>query len=128
MTAGDNFESFKSQDDLNKESATAAESNRAFLDDIRKMPELKNEAGKEKLNPTEASEAFEKMSPTEHLDAFRTHMENALKLYNSLPKDWQNTVSSANFESGTIKPGDLGDPTKIRGLMSSLERAVNDKK
>lgn len=124
---GDNFESFRSQEDLNKESAQAAESTRAFLDDIRKMPELKTEVGKEKLNPTESSEAFEKMSPSEHLDAFRTHMENALKLFNSLPKDWQNSVGSANFESGTIKPGDLGDPAKIRGLMSSLERAIKDK-
>lgn len=127
MMPGDNFESFRSPEDLNKESEQASESNRAFLDEIRKMPELKNEAGKEKLNPTETSEAFDKMSPSEHLDAFRTHMENALKLYNSLPKDWQNSVSSANFESGTINPLDLGDPNKIRGLMSSLERAVKDK-
>lgn len=98
-------------------------------DVLPQIPESKKETEEKTTvvsSTDRASEKkFEDMSPREHFKAIAAALENAAKLFNTLPTELKDELASANYESGTINPSDLADPKKIRGFLSTLEQRIS---
>ncbi|MBY0545935.1 MAG: hypothetical protein K2W95_01460 [Candidatus Obscuribacterales bacterium] len=122
------------EDTGRQQSAEASQEKQAaenLLNDFfPQIPESKAKEAEEKTtvasSTDKASEKkFEDMSPKEHFKAIAAALENAAKLFNTLPTELKDELASANYESGTINPSDLADPKKIRGFLSTLEQRIS---